>query len=83
MNAAAIKINIPAGIRRTPAMNSGVVWGITPFMATIAVPHRKKGAINKRGAKGSRDALSFSCMGLLMPLFNKHKNCFTQFYRIM
>ncbi|MEH1856380.1 MAG: hypothetical protein V7L11_33000 [Nostoc sp.] len=52
-------------------------------MATIAVPHRKKGAINRSGAKGSRDALSFSCMGLLMPLFNKRKNCFTQSYRIM
>ncbi len=63
MNAAAIKINIPAGIRRTPAMNSGVVWGITPFMATIAVPHRKKGAINKRGAKGKSRCTEFQLHG--------------------
>jgi hypothetical protein len=26
-----------------------VVWGITPFIATIAVPQRKNGEINKRG----------------------------------
>jgi hypothetical protein len=38
------------------------VWGITPFIATIAVPHRKKGAINSSGAKGSLDARSFICM---------------------
>jgi hypothetical protein len=76
MNAAAIKMSTPAGIKRTPAINNGVVWGITPFIATIAVPHRKKGAIKSSVAKGSLDALTFSCMGLLKPLFYKRENRF-------
>jgi hypothetical protein len=32
---------------RIPATNRGVVWGKTPFIATIAVPQRKNGAINR------------------------------------
>jgi hypothetical protein len=32
-----------------PAINRGVVFGITPFMATIAVPQKKKGEINSKG----------------------------------
>ncbi|WP_219725012.1 hypothetical protein, partial [Fischerella thermalis] len=67
----------PAGIIRTPAINNGVVWEITPFIATIAVPQRKKGAIGIRGVKESRDALNFSCMRLLTPLFYNCINCFT------
>jgi hypothetical protein len=39
------------------------VWGITVFIATIAVPHRKKGAIKVKEVKMDLDALSFSCIG--------------------
>jgi hypothetical protein len=37
----------------------GVVWGITPFMATIAVPQKKNGAMrnSKRIAELSGDAM--------------------------
>jgi len=28
------------------------VWGMTPFIATIAVPQRKKGAIARRNFSG-------------------------------
>jgi hypothetical protein len=47
MNRAAIKTSAPAGTRRVVARNKGAVSGMTPFIATIAVPHRKKGAIRR------------------------------------
>jgi hypothetical protein len=49
-------------------MNKGVVWGIVPFIATIAVPHRKKGAISKRGANRSLDSVSLN--GIADPEMN-------------
>jgi hypothetical protein len=39
----------PAGTSRIPAIKKGAVWGIAPFIATIAVPQRKKGAISNSG----------------------------------
>jgi hypothetical protein len=62
INAATMRINTPAGINLTPAINRGVVWGITPFMATIAVPQRKKGAINSREVMVDLDPLSSNSM---------------------
>jgi len=64
MRAAIAKIRIPAGTKRTPAKKNGVVWGITPFIATMAVPQRKKGAIKSNGAEGNLDSESFSMQSL-------------------
>lgn len=36
----------PAGIRRKAEMKKGPVFGRIPFMATIAVPQKKKGETN-------------------------------------
>jgi hypothetical protein len=38
---------IPAGSSRNPAINRGVVCAVTPFIATIAVPQKKKGEIGR------------------------------------
>jgi hypothetical protein len=38
------------------------VFGITPFIATIAVPQRKNGAISNKDAKGERIGVIFSCI---------------------
>jgi hypothetical protein len=43
-------------------MNRGVVFGMTPFIATIAVPHRKNGAISSKAAKGDLLFAMFICM---------------------
>lgn len=51
-HAATSNTNTPAGINRTVATNIGVVSGNTPFIATIAVPQRKKGAIRNSQALG-------------------------------
>jgi hypothetical protein len=40
---------MPAGRRRVVARKKGVVWAKVPFMATIAVPQKKKGRIRNRG----------------------------------
>ena len=63
--AATPSTSTPAGTNRTPAINNGVVCPIVPFIATIAVPQRKKGAIKRMFAKGSFDSVSFNCMGWL------------------
>jgi hypothetical protein len=39
-----------------------VVWGMVPFMATIAVPQRKKGAMSKIGLM-ALVSVSLICMG--------------------
>jgi hypothetical protein len=39
-----------------------VVLGITPFIATIAVPHRKKGAINSKALGKDEVELELSCI---------------------
>jgi hypothetical protein len=43
MSWATISTSTPAGSSRIVAKKKGAVSGITPFIATIAVPHRKKG----------------------------------------
>lgn len=43
-------------------MKKGVVWGITPFIATIAVPQRKNGAINSRAFGKDELELELSCI---------------------
>jgi hypothetical protein len=45
------KTKIPAGSRRVVARKKGVVWARVPFIATIAVPQKKKG--NTREIGGS------------------------------
>jgi hypothetical protein len=47
-------------------MNKGVVLGITPFIATIAVPQKKNGAINSNGAKGDRAETSLESMNQMI-----------------
>lgn len=68
---AAISTNIPAGISRIAAINSGVVCGSTPFIATIAVPQRKKGAIGKIDAKLRENEDCFDCMKGEIAALNK------------
>jgi hypothetical protein len=46
VRAATPKINSPAGTSRNPAKKKGVVWSRVPFMATMAVPQKKKGEIS-------------------------------------
>ena len=62
--AANSKTRTPAGTKRIPAMKKGVVWGITPFIATIAVPQRKNGAISNTEVNGSLDSANLEAIPL-------------------
>ena len=46
-----LKTKIPAGKILNAPKNIGVVSNIVPFIATIAVPHKKKGATYTMGLK--------------------------------
>mmetsp|Transcript_3784 Transcript_3784/g.6664 ORF Transcript_3784/g.6664 Transcript_3784/m.6664 type:complete len:307 (+) Transcript_3784:1338-2258(+) len=50
----------PAGTHRKPATKSGVVLAIVAFMATMDVPHMKKGEIRKSHLRTSAEAVESS-----------------------